>query len=600
MNANEVMTSMQVVRILRRPPEDRAAADVALVAKWFQQQKHHFFLKDTANSKENCKASDVKHQMHYSRLLMMDLCSQMMLEVYENGHTICRQGDRGDTFYVILEGCMNIFIKRGVDGGALDPGEPVRSLYKGMGFGELALEQKDSLRKATAIASGVDDEKVYLAAIDRDTYTRCVYDANSSKSSSLEERMKFLRQLAIFKSWDEQDLLILSYSLKEMFLPRNKSVFVANADANNVYIVISGEVKLSRPFFNVEESRHQTKKLPPIEIEVVKSFGVFGDVDVWESRTKYTYTARTSAETCLFVLPRHKYRSLVVNSSEKTQATVANAISLKAEWYDQRVDFAQSNPDLKIEVTVQMQSAALACNLCNRCGCHASICPRKKKNGYQALRDLIKKELELDGKEKGLLNFERTNLPDATGSMNRKKSSVGLNTMRNAKNLYGARGGELNKLQWTKTLNEQRDRIKELVNLEGSADGCKTNGSPRKASIVNIGLASKKTTPETRLRGVPHRPDRGVFNAGILDRLEAASKYPPGSIAGRRKPHHVSKLQLQGGDINKPSAIDLLPKRTAANYVRRTSMLTKKAKRLANSSKQASSSGNHRLLPPVR
>ena len=64
---------------------------------------------------------------------------------FRKGDVIVREGERGDVFYLIESGTVNIFKKE-------NGGEPVASLSTGHFFGEKALLSED-VRQATCIAS---------------------------------------------------------------------------------------------------------------------------------------------------------------------------------------------------------------------------------------------------------------------------------------------------------------------------------------------------------------------------------------------------------------------------------------------------------------
>lgn len=65
-------------------------------------------------------------------------------ESYSAGHTIVREGEPGDIFYMIDSGCVDVFIKAKGDA-------PVVTLHSGAFFGELALLSNDN-RTASCVA----------------------------------------------------------------------------------------------------------------------------------------------------------------------------------------------------------------------------------------------------------------------------------------------------------------------------------------------------------------------------------------------------------------------------------------------------------------
>nr|5J48_A Chain A, cGMP-dependent protein kinase 1 [Homo sapiens]5J48_B Chain B, cGMP-dependent protein kinase 1 [Homo sapiens]5JAX_A Chain A, cGMP-dependent protein kinase 1 [Homo sapiens]5JD7_A Chain A, cGMP-dependent protein kinase 1 [Homo sapiens]5L0N_A Chain A, cGMP-dependent protein kinase 1 [Homo sapiens] len=84
---------------------------------------------------------------------------------YENGEYIIRQGARGDTFFIISKGTVNVTRE---DSPSEDP-VFLRTLGKGDWFGEKALQGED-VRTANVIAA----EAVTCLVIDRDSFKHLI------------------------------------------------------------------------------------------------------------------------------------------------------------------------------------------------------------------------------------------------------------------------------------------------------------------------------------------------------------------------------------------------------------------------------------------
>lgn len=95
---------------------------------------------------------------------------------YENGQYIVRQGARGDTFYIITKGKVNVTQK------AKDAKEEtfLRQLVKGDFFGEKALQGED-IRTANVIAD--DASGVVCLTLDRDSYTALIANLGELRKS---------------------------------------------------------------------------------------------------------------------------------------------------------------------------------------------------------------------------------------------------------------------------------------------------------------------------------------------------------------------------------------------------------------------------------
>jgi len=98
-----------------------------------------------------------------SDMEIMALADALAEEKYEDGSTVCTQGEPGDYFYIIKEGTA-VCTKKNAETGAEDV---VANLDSGKYFGEIAL-LTEKPRQATVKASGL----LKVLALDRATFTR--------------------------------------------------------------------------------------------------------------------------------------------------------------------------------------------------------------------------------------------------------------------------------------------------------------------------------------------------------------------------------------------------------------------------------------------
>ncbi|KAM9727548.1 cGMP-dependent protein kinase 1 isoform 1-T1 [Menidia menidia] len=111
---------------------------------------------------------------------------------YEDGEYIIRQGARGDTFFIISKGKVNVTREE------LPNGDPVylRSLGKGEWFGEKALQGED-IRTASVIAA----EAVTCLVIDRDSFKHLIgglEDVSSKSHEDADAKAKYEAENAFF------------------------------------------------------------------------------------------------------------------------------------------------------------------------------------------------------------------------------------------------------------------------------------------------------------------------------------------------------------------------------------------------------------------
>lgn len=85
------------------------------------------------------------------------------------GHTLCVEGEKGDTFYIIESGTANCYIQREATPRPMpraNPGHLVSQLNAGDYFGELALDADLCKRTATVVTTS----PAALFCIDRENY----------------------------------------------------------------------------------------------------------------------------------------------------------------------------------------------------------------------------------------------------------------------------------------------------------------------------------------------------------------------------------------------------------------------------------------------
>ncbi|KAH8874419.1 cGMP-dependent protein kinase, isozyme 2 forms cD4/T1/T3A/T3B [Schistosoma japonicum] len=132
---------------------------------------------------------------------------------YRPNEYIIRQGARGDNFYIIADGQVNVTIYPTTENGTTDrTKEPqfVRTLGRGDWFGEKALTG-DNLRTANIIAT--DAGGVTCLALDLESYSLLIADLAELKRDYTEEKLKETKieeYKPEFKSLQLTDLKVLS------------------------------------------------------------------------------------------------------------------------------------------------------------------------------------------------------------------------------------------------------------------------------------------------------------------------------------------------------------------------------------------------------
>lgn len=209
-----------------------------------------------------------------------ECCRAMTLEIFEKGQNVVNIGDIGDKFYIIIQGKVSILVplksKKTVDtdksqkiqrtntfsskinensqrnrimrkSTLIDFSEKacedtyelveVRVLNSGDSFGELALLNNNP-RSATVKCL----TECYFAVLTQKEYKKIL---RIDAERAVKERVSLLKKLPIFSNLTELNLKSLGYALTESTFKKNQVVYTESDPVDYIYIIKSGEFKLS-------------------------------------------------------------------------------------------------------------------------------------------------------------------------------------------------------------------------------------------------------------------------------------------------------------------------------------------------------------------
>lgn len=177
-----------------------------------------------------------------------EIGEHVALERYAAGQLIVRQGERGDRFYVIRSGRLEV--SRSVDGGEE---RVVRTLDPGRSFGEIALLEA-APRTATVRALEVSE----VFSIDKGTFDRALAPLVAVGEEFRRDLLSVaeIRRLAPFRDLDETDAArVLAGAEWRAFAPGDRVVKQGD-EGDGFYVVGSGQV-------DVIENRRIVRRLGP-------------------------------------------------------------------------------------------------------------------------------------------------------------------------------------------------------------------------------------------------------------------------------------------------------------------------------------------------
>jgi cAMP-dependent protein kinase regulator len=194
----------------------------------------------------------------YEQKRIVDAFDQVEVKA---GEVVIRQGERGDHFYVVESGRLQLFIEN-------SDGEQILSTHNidaGSSFGEIALLY-DIPRTATVTAF----EDSILWRVDRHTYR---YVVSSTEKQSMEENMLFLEEVQImgkkFKDMlNDNDLNLLVTAVEQEDFAPGEIIIRQDQPGDYFYIIKSGDVGVCK-----------VEKIPGCDTPVLKALLLSSSTD---------------------------------------------------------------------------------------------------------------------------------------------------------------------------------------------------------------------------------------------------------------------------------------------------------------------------------
>lgn len=153
--------------------------------------------------------------------------------VKQPGEDVIVQGENGETFYLIEDGEVDVYVAKG-------GGDPIKvhTYTPGNSFGELAI-MYNAPRAATCRAK----DEVKLWALDRVSF-KCIVVAAAMQKR--EQYKGFLQAVPILASLNEMEIMTLADSLAEEKFSDGSTIFSEGDEGNFFYIVKEGVVLITK------------------------------------------------------------------------------------------------------------------------------------------------------------------------------------------------------------------------------------------------------------------------------------------------------------------------------------------------------------------
>ena len=208
---------------LELEPEQRKSGDLQIIFKWI---KLHKILRNVKDSR------------------LLDVCHSLLYFQCPENTEIVHQGDLGDSFYIALQGSLDVFIND----------INVGTMVEGMSFGEKALE--NNAPRAATIKTTSPCKLMILRASE---YKNLVASAQAKTNQEIAEFLHVNSSLFAKVSYAR-----LHFMVKKMVrraLNDGEKVFLQGSKATCIFIVFKGRVELSKRVPNNNAQNVRSKLL---------------------------------------------------------------------------------------------------------------------------------------------------------------------------------------------------------------------------------------------------------------------------------------------------------------------------------------------------
>ncbi|KAH8048004.1 cGMP-dependent protein kinase [Aureococcus anophagefferens] len=237
---------------------------------------------------------------------------------FQRGEAIIRQGDVGESMFIIEAGAVKVEQSAGFRTRHLV------TLRPGDYFGEMALLH-NLPRAATCIAECEEDEVVKCVSMRRSHFESLFGNLKDMMERQVKRRI--LKSLVIFEAVSDAAIDVAAEKMRVAEYARGDSIVVEGEEGNKLFIIQKGRVKVTKATFNDrDEVSGQT------QLGILEDNACFGEKSLVESGPRNaTVTALSEAVVCYW-LGRREYE-LCIENQEAPDEDVAEA------------DAAQSAPE---------------------------------------------------------------------------------------------------------------------------------------------------------------------------------------------------------------------------------------------------------------
>ena len=259
----------------------------------------------------------LRHMVMFAELTddhLEGVAKRFEVERFEAGQNIIRQGDVGDTFYVIQEGTVEVVLE-----GLAGPVQVLAHLQAGDYFGEIALLERCP---RTATVQAATKTSVYvLNKADFDAFAEAAGQGGQSVVQTIADVRK-LRHVPVLRDLPESQIAVLLSQFTVEELDAGETVFKQGDIGDRFYVIREGEVSITAA--QPDGTEREVATLGPGEY--------FGEIALLSSVPR-TATAATKTQVQLWALDGESFKTLMesehVHAGTLEQTATRRVLQLK-------------------------------------------------------------------------------------------------------------------------------------------------------------------------------------------------------------------------------------------------------------------------------
>ncbi|OQS01351.1 hypothetical protein ACHHYP_01200 [Achlya hypogyna] len=199
---------------LQIPHDLRSQSEIRTIKKWLAGVKYFF----------DCSLPDTSYN---------DIARHIVYTSYAPGDYVFREGDLGDSFYIVLSGSISV----AASGQGL-----FATMRPGMSFGEIGLLRGSSGNRSGSALVNFEYSSTEVALVSREVFLRSIL---SYKQAMLADNEHHLSAIPCFASATKETTTHLSYLADVKHLDIHTTLLKKGDYVEQLYLLVKGEVKLT-------------------------------------------------------------------------------------------------------------------------------------------------------------------------------------------------------------------------------------------------------------------------------------------------------------------------------------------------------------------